>query len=224
MKQRVILCEGPDDLDFLAGYFETRRTLKAKAADPWGRRLPTHHYTYTTSTGAFVKAYHCGGTRAQFRKMVDLLVQEHQTHPLESLTIVLDDDGESAEMEVARAIVSGLQAGFGAQLLGVDWHRVVLGSGDAATPGLPTKQTLERLVCAAMARVDPGRPPSVDAFLQSAPRGLASHKNIAMAFAAKWTDCSRRDFYKGIWADASLAAQLETQLGEGLAVLQTLAS
>jgi len=86
----------------------------------------------------------------------------------------------------------------------------------------PKKQTLERLACAAMVQINRERADNVRDFLDASPRGHAEPKNHAMAFAAKWTDCGRRDVYKGLWNDPAMSSAILALLGEAAEVLEQL--
>jgi hypothetical protein len=90
----------------------------------------------------------------------------------------------------------------------------------ANQPGVPARQTLERLVCAALAAAFPERGPSVQAWLDSRPEGpAAGPKEFAWSHMAGWyAEHGCQEFYSYLWAAESgngcVRAELEKRLRE----------
>ena len=87
-------------------------------------------------------------------------------------------------------------------------------ASDKGLPGLPTKQTLERLVCAAILAVYPDRGPAVHKWLDSRPAAPpAGPKEHAWSYMAGWyAEFGSDAFFREIWHDEGVATQLESRL------------
>jgi hypothetical protein len=85
---------------------------------------------------------------------------------------------------------------------------------DPGVPGIPTKQTLERLVCSAILAVYPDRGPAVQNWLDSRPAApLAGPKEYAWSYMAGWyAEFGSDSFFREIWRDEGVAQQLESRL------------
>lgn len=221
--QHVILCEGYDDRAFWVGWLlrlgfkdlslraDSSRTKRVE--DPWGRLVSRGQFGFGTPGGAFVRLVPCDGggnvapTAAQFFK-------EHATHPVGKLLINLDSDdtlgatSTSASDIIARILASGPAS--------VEVCPIIWACQDLDAPGIPAKQTLERLVAASIAAAYPQRGPSVATWLAAEPRGGDSHKHHALSYLAKWyAEHGADDFYKALWRDEATAEQLERRLRTG---------
>lgn len=82
------------------------------------------------------------------------------------------------------------------------------------TPGVPEKQTLERLVSAAIRAAYAGRGEAVDHWLAAEPRGESTGpKSYGFSYLAKWyADHGADDFYRAIWRDPDVARELRARL------------
>lgn len=93
-------------------------------------------------------------------------------------------------------------------------HLVRWEADDADCPGLPARQTLERLVCSALHTVYPERTAAVARWLDSRPGASAyGGKEFAWSHMAGWyaeDGCER--FYRTVWEDVQVASQLEKRL------------
>ena len=90
----------------------------------------------------------------------------------------------------------------------VIWHSL-----EPARPGIPSVHTLERLVAAAIADVDPAKAAAVATWLGAAPVVAAHPKAYAWSYMAKWYadgGCDR--FYEQVWEDPALQAALKRGL------------
>jgi len=109
-------------------------------------------------------------------------------------------------------------------------------AADAARPGIPAKQTLERLICAAMVAAYPDCGVPVQAWLDSRPDGpsrIAEHGEAAQTKAFAWSyqagwfpHRAGDDFFRAVWQDEAIAAQLEKRLAANgaWAIAQALAA
>lgn len=232
-RQHVILCEGYDDRAFWVGWLLRMGckdlSLRAdsnrikRVEDPWGRMVSRGQFGFATATGTFVRLVPCdgggnvGATAAQFFK-------EHANHPIDRLLINLDaDDTLDSTSTSARDIIAGVvraqngdaisDAGGSYFVAGVRVCPVVWECADRAAPGIPGKQTLERLVAAAIVAAYPQRGPTVATWLAAPPAGGDSHKHHALSYLAKWyAEHGPDDFFKHLWRDEATAAQLESRL------------
>lgn len=219
--QHIILCEGYDDRAFWAGWLRhmglrdlslrTDSTRDRRVMDPWGRPVVRGQFGFATPSGAFVRLVPCEGgdnvppTAVQF-------IKEHTTHPIARLIVNLDaDDTLSARSTSARDIIANLtrtHAKTGVSIVPIVWE-----CADAATPGIPDKQTLERLVVSAIVAAYPQRGANVASWLAAEPRGGDSHKHHALSYLAKWyAENGPDDFYKELWLDPRTAPELELRL------------
>ena len=91
--------------------------------------------------------------------------------------------------------------------------------------GVPAQQALERLVCAAMARVYPDRARALAEWIRSRPEPAGKeHKAHAWSFYAGWyTQHGTGFFFEALWKDDAVARELSRLLQEGgaLGVVQS---
>ncbi len=87
-------------------------------------------------------------------------------------------------------------------------------TNDPPARGLPDRQTLERLVCAALAAAYPQRATSVQDWIDKrAKPPLPDPKEHAWSYMAGWyAGHGCEDFYANLWRNAKLASELETRL------------
>jgi len=94
-------------------------------------------------------------------------------------------------------------------------RRVIWTASDPAeTPHVPTKQTLEWLICAALCEAYPDRAASVTRWLTDPPQhGAVLPKNHALSWLAKWyAEHGPDDFFKELWREERVAAGLRARL------------
>lgn len=87
-------------------------------------------------------------------------------------------------------------------------------TNDAPTPGVPNKQTLERLVCASIVAAYPQRGQNVQDWLEARhdPPTL-SVKEYSWSLMAGWrAESGCDDFLRSLWDDDAIAAELKTRL------------
>lgn len=233
--ESVIFCEGFYDRAFWAGWLlrlgcRDARNQRASgqhdpAVDPWGRPVRGGVFAYLTPSGRFVRVQPCGNTGsvsgAVTRRLKDLVL-----HPAEFLIDNRDDDADAAvgaeSVMRARSIAEGHARSFQGRLL--DPHvaeissckvAVILWSApDPSSSVLPEQQTLERLVCAAIAEAWPERAARVADWLGRVKTGVRSGpKAFAWAhMAGYYPDAACDEFYQALWREEAIAAALERRL------------
>lgn len=119
-----------------------------------------------------------------------------------------EHDPEPAQGRVQR--LSQLPSAIPVDL--VVWH-----CGDQPNlPGVPSEQTLERLICSAIAEAQPETwKLAVEEFLRREPVHGPNHKNYAHAYWAKFFAHDFDDLYQAVWSQnrfPGVAAQLEARL------------
>lgn len=228
-KQHIVLCEGFEDRDFWAGWLRhlgctdpTDRGRK-KVTDAWGRTVAGGKFLFRTPGGSNVIVDHFRG-RANARRAAKVYLQGGANRP-DRLVINLDSDaengsGDGGALEAIRQIVrhcdgaaaSGSAGPF--QLDDVQVFPVIWECADPETPGVPGKQTLERLVTAAIQAAYPDRGPVVADYLAAEPRvEVTPAKSYSYSYYAKWYgDHGVGDFFKAIWLDEAVARQLRERL------------
>lgn len=185
---------------------------------------------FLSKSGAFIRLQSCGGDKAVLGRLEDRLV-ERTTNALCRLVVNLDTDARdpaglalrtaglraSVEIRVAKADPSwstnanaDLAIDGGATLVST----VFWSAADPVSPELPAKQTLERLVCAALCAAYPGRGATIAAWLASrVPAPPEGPKEHAWSHMAGWyADAGCDEFYQAVWRDALVVAELESRL------------
>lgn len=242
MSESVILCEGYHDRSFWSGWLERLGFTDARrrpdgsigeAIDPFGRRVAGGDFGFRSRAGSFLRVRPCGGD-SKVLDAIQLRLSDRVRKPITHLVVNLDTDADDASSseERARALASAIenrvhQAAPGAVrtnggALSIDGGATLISlvlwsAPDPATPELPAKQTLERLVCAALRSAYPQRAADVAAWLASRkgpPPGTSGLvKEHAWSHMAGWYaghNCD--DFYQVVWRDERAATELEARL------------
>jgi hypothetical protein len=184
----------------------------------------------TTQKAQFLRVQPCAG-RSKVLPAADLRLQERGSKPLIRLVINVDPDVPVAGTSTA---VSGLQTQDVLQLvrtfdpsatinqageidLDAGATKVSLVRWEATDPparGLPSQQTLERLVSAALIAAYPARAKAVQDWLDSRPSPPQTDpKEHAWSYMAGWyADQSCEAFYSNLWTDLQVATELESRL------------
>lgn len=158
--------------------------------------------------------------------LTDKLALRQTAHTPYRAFIVNQDDDTPATAPAARtadAIRTRLrnrgeafeEIGLGARLAdGTEALQFTWRCDDAATALLPDKQTLERIVCAAIGEVYPERLKSLRHWLDVRPDPTgADHKATAGGLWAGWSaDDGWSDFYKAVWRDDAIRTALLARL------------
>jgi len=218
----LILCEGYDDRSFWKGLLlrmgsVDERKLKGK------RYQKTDVYAFRSPGGAVVYVV----PAQQSIGLLELAKDELQSRvekPFSRMILNLDIDARTVE-DARRSIASTVREVDGAAveqasefLLDGGRTRVAFVPWflDLPAPldGVPQQQTLERMVCAALARVYPARAAALAEWIRGRPEPAGKeHKAHAWSFYAGWyTRHGTGFFYESIWKDASVAAELESML------------
>ncbi len=241
-KESVVFCEGFHDRDFWAGWLERRlgwadpgvRGGKRVAFnDPFGRSVTKGHFGFAKER-RFVRVQQCEGAEKVIAEALRRLGQRTD-QALHHVVINLDSDATDggpgpAERRLAdlraqlRAMNGGNDPEVGPspnsfRLDGVLVSTVVWRVDEPEAPGVPTKQTLERVVAASLAAADRERATAVDAWLRAAPnaavdgQGAILGKAYTWSHMAKWHPSLGRDgFYRHIWTIPAVAEQLDERL------------
>ena len=215
------------------------RTGRIDVLDPWGDKVTGGQYGYRSESAKFIRVFPCGGDRRRvLREARNRLNEEQQrlqqgAEPrLARLILNVDPDvnadGTSTQTgfrhQDLRAVVqeydpsaadgeNGSLALFdGAILVSlIRWE-----ASDPVADGVPNQQALERLVCAALRAAYPDRGPAVQKWLDSRPNGQeAGPKEYGWSYMAGWyAEHGCEDFYRNLWRDGRVVAELQSRLNE----------
>jgi len=228
--QSIILCEGVYDRAFWKGWL-TRLGCTKQQRDPFGNEVKGH-FGFDTPTGRFVRVVPCFG-KNKLLPLIELELKGRTTKPIEWFIANLDSDAAHDDDGTARrGRVQSVLERFHRQgaVREVGSHQYALEDGtklgialweaqDRAHPELPAKQTLERLVCAAMRSAFPARATAVESWLAQRPEPEASgcsprhEKAFAWSYMAGWyAERGCDEFYQAVWADDAVVHALEPRL------------
>lgn len=215
------------------------RTARADVLDPWGNKVTEGQYGYHSKTGKFIRVFPCEGDRRRVLREArnrfngeQQRLQQGAESRLARLILNVDPDvntdGTSAQTgfrhQDLRCLVQEYDASaaedergdlslFGGAILVslIRWE-----AGDQPGDGLPNQQTLERLVCAALTAAYPDRGPAVQKWLDSRPDGLKTGpKEYGWSYMAGWyAEFGCEAFYRNIWRDERVVAELQSRLTE----------
>lgn len=232
MSWLLILCEGYDDRNFWSSWLARlgcSSILTAAGEARYGFKKVAKDYWFTSPHGELVVVRPCMSiefiwteTEREIRRQEPpkrIIVNVDSDKPA-------DEDATSGRIERLWQLVQGLgckqdkrdlpyRVGD-TQIDLVVWHSQDL----SGTAGVPDKQTLERLVCAAIVEASissehpQGWATSVLTFLQQEPRGGDKHKNYAHAYRAKYLVHEMEELFQAVWSEhfPGIAAQLEKRL------------
>lgn len=242
-KESIVFCEGYHDRDFWAGWlprlgWSDARPINEKtgelgrASDPFGKPVVGGKFVFVKDR-RFVRVKECKGAKLV---VGDALKRIGQADPLHHVIINLDSDATDGGDGPAEKRLASLQGDLKAKAgradreprLGPHSYRLDSAIVSAVTwrvndppemPGVPAKQTLERVVAASLAAAYPERALSVDPWLRAEPlaavdgQGSILGKAYTWSYMAKWYPERGRDcFYRLIWEDAKVADELESRL------------
>jgi hypothetical protein len=215
--QAVILCEGFDDRAFLAEWLVTLGCKEARQ-DPWKKPVTTGQYGFTSPAGRFVRVHPCSG-KAMLAEVAGHYVDLHGARPVSRLLLCFDADCPAPAVAPPGAVLQSLAArrtvDAEGRIGGVEVATIAWECDDPPdAQGVPSQQSLERLVAAAIVAVEPARGASVARWLSAAPVTAGpEHKAHAYAYLAKWFAPSGcEDFFRAVWRDPAIRAQLEARL------------
>ncbi len=240
MRESVILCEGYHDRAFWAGWLEHLDCLNLgqrpaggraiRVSDPWGERVRNGDFAFRSLSNNFVRIKPCHG-RDNIRPTAEFRLKGRLDKELTRLVLCTDLDmvvGGATEVATAmnqqsiedllRRSGDFSQSDHGEFVLDGGATVVCLirwEAGDGAVPGLPSQQTLERLVCAALVAAYAERGPAVQGWLDGRPEPApqAGPKEFAWSHMAGWFAPLGCDtFYRKLWLDPRIAEEMKTRL------------
>lgn len=250
MTESVVLCEGYHDRQFWKGWLMFLGCgdllppgQSAPVVDPWGLQVSRGDFGLQSKSEGFLRIRPCGGKNkilpaARFR------LRQRGSQSLGRLVIGTDSDVEADDptplpVGPSDQAVEQLVKEFDAEAVRNpegDWMLsdpasvvsvVRWTASDPHDAGLPEKQTLERLVCAAMVAAYPRRGPEVQGWLDSRSDPPAPDpKEHAWSHMAGWyATHGCENFYRQVWREPEVARQLEVRLRESGAwrIAETLA-
>lgn len=233
----MILCEGYYDRAFWGGWLRYLGCTdpgerpdgrgRLPVLDPWGDRVVRGQFAYQSPRQGFLRVVPCHGYENVLPAARDRL-GERAFHGLEHLVVNVDPDTDATAQEIGP---TGLRASDllrevrqfdgAAQLesggyIGVDGGKTKVwlvrwevqgGQRD----GVPSQQTLERVICAALAAAYPNRAAAVHQWLDSRPdRPDRDPKEHAWSFMAGWyAEKGCEFFFRDFWHDPPVVAHLK---------------
>jgi hypothetical protein len=239
MSESVILYEGFHDRAFWDGWLlflgcDSRGfkpgTPGYPALDPWGDPVRRGQYAYRSKSGGFIRVRPCGG-KGFILPEARVRLMQRATKRLLRLVINVDVDTSAAGAITGPTGLRQQDVLYQAQQLD---HQASMNSdgeieidkaatkialirweaADPPGPGLPTQQTLERLVSAALVAAYPDRAKPIQDWLDSRLLPPASHpKDHAWSHMAGWyAEHGCEAFYSNLWNDPQIVSQLEVRL------------
>jgi len=231
--ESILVCEGFHDRAFLQGWLTTRGWVpwKNKKYEPLGKLVKSEGiFAFHLPDSGWVRVVPSKGKPNISRVATDE-VDSARTRRIQRVVIVWDDDraaSEDSTQSVVQAFSDWAEGVGAVRVDGTNEYKLpdgilatrlcsmVLGAADDHADTLPPKQTLERLVCAALRDADPKRAEHVAQWIAARPSPPASeklHKTHAASHMAGWySDHGYEDFFRTIWNDAKVRGALERRL------------
>ena len=241
MNESVILCEGYHDRAFWAGWFvylgcidlgrPTSNKNETPSRQSWRDRLRRGEYGFYSKSGKLLRIYPCLG-KDRIIPAAELQLKNRKLNPIARLVLNVDADlpvdaASSQRPTLSYQAVEGLMRKFGEPKTNehgeflLDDDATVISvvrweASDQDLCGIPIQQTLERLVCASLIAAHPQRGPAVQSWLDSRPDGSqAGPKEFGWSHMAGWyAEFGCEAFYRQVWADTRVAAELKSRLVE----------
>ncbi|MEM9555790.1 MAG: hypothetical protein AAGC60_16165 [Acidobacteriota bacterium] len=227
-KQHAILCEGFDDRAFWSGWLVERLACTdptsggmEPARDAWGRGIQgrgRHFFRTPAGAGIIVEP---GRGRSQLKRLAARYLGG-LARSFDRVLINFDSDADAESVETdgedfLRTIVleHGGTENKGRFAVGATRVDAIVWRCDdpADTCGVPNKQTLERLACAAIVEAYTRRAEPVESWLSAEPRTSVDEKNYSFSYLAKWyADHGADDYWRALWRDEAIAEALEGRL------------
>ena len=228
--ETVILCEGYHDRAFWKGWLESLGCTGPKGPptfNPQDKKVARGQFAFLSRSQQFLRLVPCEGVdqvlkalrtylKLRVRRVIvtrDLDDDASAPAPGARLQAIHDSVGAIVRQEataVSRNTSGDLELDPDGTLVStVVWH-----VADPPAPGLPAKQTLERLACAALCHVYPERAGAVDGWLSSRMNApSAGPKEHAWSHMAGWYAARGCEaFYSGLWKDEAVRSRLEELL------------
>ncbi len=237
MSEACVLCEGFYDRAFWVGWLlrlgctdpgDQPGGQRAPVRDPWNIKVVSGHFAFHSKSRKFIRVVPCNG-KTNVMPAADSRLKDRVDRKLHCLVVNVDSDanaGDSSEVDIPTAqAVANVVARHGEHQKEPNGDfrledgtlvtaPVCWSASDVGLPGLPTEQTLERLVCAAIRAVYPDRGPAVQKWLDSRPAAPpAGPKEHAWSYMAGWyAEFGSDSFFREVWRDEGVAQQLESRL------------
>ncbi len=232
--ESVVYCEGYLDRAFWKGWltrlgctnpFEDNPRVK----DPWKKPVTGGQFGFWNPGGEFIRIVPCNG-KANILPQVRLRLEQRDTKAIRRLVVNWDADTidqpggeEPAPKAQLRDIVGSFQVDAARTPEGdfvlegeqpTTISLVVWEAEDEPAPGLPDKQTLERLCCAAILDAYADRGERVSRWIRDLGEAPdPSPKSFSWSYMAGWyPDRGCEAFFEALWQDDALAEALRTRL------------
>ena len=239
--ESVVLCEGYHDRAFWAGWLlhlgctdpGAGNGARGKLVDPWNKPVTRGHFGFRSTSGRFVRLQPCH-SREKVIRAARIRLSQLATQSLTRLVVCVDSDRVVAEVTGVRHpkrakqylvgpldLTNAKPTADGDLVLSDGRTLVSLVCWEAPDPRseeIPAKQTLERLICAALIECHAERGPWVRKWLDSRPEGppappAAGPKEFAFSHMAGWyAEHGCEDFFRHFWRDEDIAKALERRL------------
>ena len=235
--ESVVFCEGYFDRAFWKGWLEHLGCTnlfgkQGRVIDPWRCNVGSGQYGFMSPGQTFVRVVPCGG-KGHVLDQVRIRLEQRATKCIRRVVVNWDADtidsafrdGASPKATVGE-IIGKLKPGATPDASGdylihlpedelpTTLSLVLWETPDEPATGLPTKQTLERLCCAAICEVYPQRGLCVGPWLESLVEGPPLiPKSFSWSYMAGWyPDHNCEAFFELLWKDAAVAAALRKRL------------
>jgi hypothetical protein len=231
--ETIVFCEGYYDRQFWAGWLtglgcvdpgkDSGTNCRNPIWDPFGKKVGGGQYAYRSPSRAFIRIVPCGGGTNVLQQAQERLKRRGR-EPVRHVVVCRDGDDTGQQLPELENYIrqtepsvtnrgSTIALDDGATRVSlVRWT-----TNDPPIPGVPTKQTLERLVCSALLAVYPHRGITVENWLKSRPDppSLSVVKEYSWSHMAGWyAEHGCEDFYRYVWQVPPVAAELELRLRE----------
>lgn len=237
--ESIVLCEGFHDRAFWSEWLlrlgctdpgvQAGKTERVAVMDAQGKPVTRRQFGFRSRNGAFIRVVPCGGKSGLLNELRGR-IKGRTIDPLRYVVVCMDSDTDAPS---SGGLSGGTQlSDLGNFLRGFEpsvkveppWLELDDGAAhvalirwethDPAGTGLPTKQTLERLVCAAILAAYPERGAPVANWLASRPGPPPlTQKEFAWSQMAGWyAEHGCEDFYRQVWRDPHIAHELESRL------------
>jgi hypothetical protein len=240
-EESFVLSEGYHDRAFWAGCLlhlgctdpgaRSDGSRRPQIIDPFGDPVTGGQFAFHSKSGAFVRVVPAHG-KNRVPDLLRMRLKESATKRVKRLVVNIDSDqhadgsphaGYVFTFDQVSALVqefdpSGVTNADGdieildgeTKISIVQWS-----AQDFAGPGLPHRQTLERLICAALMAAHPHRGPTVQTWLDSRQEApVAGPKEYAWSYLAGWhaDSGSYEGFCSTLWKHSSIVDQLRPRL------------
>lgn len=234
MSESVILCEGYLDRAFWAGWLAhlgcTIRKERGQVYDALGRPVHKGQHMYRSRSDRFVRVVPCHGkpnVRLEAReRLSQRSMRPRLTHLILNVDPDIGVDAPGGATGLRRQDVHAFVRQFDPEATERAEGDIALDAGGTLVslvrweaenhdlPGVPTQQTLERVVCIGLVAAYPERGPAVDQWLNSRPSPpQANPKEFGWSYMAGWySQYGCEAFYQLLWQDGAVAAELESRL------------